>query len=224
MLAAALLATLAGCGDRPVEEWPAQSVSGVGRLQAPEVAPETFALDGTSRVSVTVPRVYRVRLDGEVSRNGLTTPIAVGGWLLVVTPYAAATQPVPNDENVVDVGLVTDTSPLDGRPGALWFGTHTSVMGDLDLGGVTPNAGPVDVVTQAADGDLLVAQVIPELAGANPLNLFDVDEGGPLGPVREGSLQLRFDADATALTGRIDFADPASGAAYHADLTGSATN
>ena len=95
-------------------------------------------------------------------------------------------------------------------------------MGDMDLGGVTPNAGPVDLVDEAVDGDLLVAQVVTELAPTNPLNLFEVDEGGVLGSVVAGTVQLRFDADASQVVGRIDFADPASGAEYHADLTGRA--
>ena len=45
-----------------------------------------------------------------------------------------------------------------------------------------------------------------------------------LGRVLAGDIQLRFDADAAQVVGRIDFADPVSGAEYHADLVGSATN
>lgn len=219
---------LSGCGGAGVaaDGWSAgASLGGAEPLHPPEVVePLTKALDGTSRVSITVPRVYRVHLRGQVGRDGLSTDVAVGAWLLVITPYAAAPGPTVNDTNVVDLGLVTDTSPIEGRPGALWFGTHTSVMGDLDLGGVTPNAGPVDLVTQSVDADRLVAEVVPTLAPLNPLNLFDVDEGGVLGAVGEGAVQLWFDEDASAVSGRIDFADPASGATYTAELSGSATS
>jgi hypothetical protein len=228
VLGAALLLLASGCGDRQLDGWTSQqSVRGAladaDPIAPPAVESRTSALDATSQVAITVPRVYRVVLEGQVGRDGLNTDLAVGGWLLVVSPYAA-TGPAANDVNVVDIGLRTDTSPLDGQPGALWFGTHTSVMGDMDLGGVTPNAGPVDLVNEAVDGDLLVAQVITELAPTNPLNLFDVDEGGVLGSVLAGTVQLRFDADASQVVGRIDFIDPASGAEYYADLSGRATN
>lgn len=224
VLGVALLLFAAGCGDQQLDGWAGgQSISGPDPIRAPEVAPLTKALDASSQVAVTLPTVYRVQLSGQVGRNGLTRDVRVGGWLLVTAPYDAA--PVgANDTNVVDVGLRTDTSPLDGLAGALWFGTHTSVMGDMDLGGVTPNAGPVDVVTETVDGSLLVAQVITALAPANTLNLFEVDEGGVLAAVLAGTVQLRFSPDGSRLTGRIDLSDPVTGAEYHADLEGSSSS
>lgn len=224
-LGAALVLVPSGCAsDRSLDAWDSpQSLRGAlvatGPVRTPEVEPRTTALDASSRVAITVPQVYRVRLDGTVGADGLTTDFSVGGWLLAVAPYPS-TGPAVNDVNVVDLGLVTDTSPLEARPGAVWFGTHTSVMAQLDLGGVTPNAGPVDLVEETADGDLLAVRVLPELAAANPLNLFAVDAGGALGAVREGALQLRFSADATTLVGQLDVVDPASGATYHAELSG----
>jgi len=213
---------VAGCGGQELDGWTSpQSVSGAleqtDPIRPPDVAPLTKELDASSGVSVTVPEVYRVQLTGEVGRDGFTEPVAVGGWLLVTAPYDADGTS-GNDVNVVDLGLRTDTSPLDARPGALWFGSHTSVMSEMDLGGVTPNAGPLDIVTETVDGDLLVAAVIPELAPVNTLNLFDVDAGGQLGAVGEGTVQLRFSADGSAVVGQVDLVDPVTGAEYHADL------
>jgi hypothetical protein len=223
VLAAALLLLAGGCGDQQLEGWAGgQSISGTDPIRPPEGAPLTKALDATSQVSVTLPTVYRVQLSGQVGRGGMSGDVHVGGWLIVTAPYDAA-QVGFNDTNVLDFGLRTDTSPLDGLPGALWFGTHTSVMGEMDLGGVTPNAGPVDVVTQVVDGSLLVAEVITELAPANTLNLFDVDEGSELAAVRSGAVQLRFSPDGSQLTGRIDLVDSVSGADYHAELEGSSS-
>lgn len=224
VLAVALLLTGCGGADRPAREgWAGSAASAPEPLRAPPETPVTRALDGTSRVAITTPRVYRVQLRGEVGRDGFRTGVAVGAWLVVLAPYASAPGPAVNDTNVVDLGLSTDTSPLDGRPGALWFGTHTSVMADLDLGGVTPNAGPVDLVSETADGDLLVVEVLPQLAALNALNLFSVDQGGALGAVGSGTVKLRFDAEASAVTGRVDLVDPASGATYSAELRGTAT-
>ena len=231
--AAALVVALAlaasGCADqRERAGWDspaavAGALSGLERPRLPEVEPRTTALDATSRVAITVPRVYRVRLDGSVAGGaaggGLTTEFSVGGWLLLVAPYPTG-GPATTDLNVVDLGLVTDTSPLEARPGALWFGSHTSVMRQLDLGGVTPNAGPVDLVEQTADGDVLVTEVVPGLAAANALNLFAVDEGGTLGAVGAGAVTLRLDPHAAAVTGRVELVDAATGATYAAELFG----
>jgi hypothetical protein len=224
LLAAALLMSVAGCGGQELDGWTSQqSVSAAlertDPIRPPDVAPLTKALDASSRVSVTVPEVYRVELTGEVGRDGFTEQVAVGGWLLVVAPYDAEGAS-GNDVNVVDFGLRTDTEPLDAVPGALWFGSHTAVMAEMDLGGVTPNAGPLDIVTETVDGDLLVVEVIPQLAPVNTLNLFDVDTGGQLGAVGACTVLLRFSPDGSALVGRVDLVDPVTGAEYHADLVG----
>jgi hypothetical protein len=162
-------------------------------------------------VSVTVPEVYRVELTGEVGRDGFTEQVAVGGWLLVVAPYDGQGAS-GNDVNIVDFGLRTDTEPLDAMPGALWFGAHTAVMAEMDLGGGTPNAGPLDLVAETVDGDLLVAEVISQLAPVNTLNLFDVDTGGQLGAMGAGTVQLGSRRTGTALVGRVDLLDPVTGA------------
>ena len=102
----------------------------------------------------------------------------------------------------------------------------------MDLGGVTPNSGPVDLVTQTAATDTLVVEVITQLAPVNTLNLFTADTaagtsaGTDLEPdhVLAGTVQLRFSPDAASVTGRLDLTDPTTGAAYGADLTGQRTS
>lgn len=213
-----------GCGGQELDGWTSpRSVSAAmadtDPIEPPDLEPLTKALDASSRVTVTVPARYRVVLTGQVVRDGHTQQVSVGGWLLVTAPYDAAGAS-GNDVNAVDLGLRTDTSPLDAMPGALWFGSHTSVMAELDLGGVPAGSGPLDLVTETADGDLLVVEVVPRLAPANPLSLFGVDADGQPGAVRAGTVQLRFAPDASALVGRVDLGDPGTGAAYHADLVG----
>ena len=44
-----------------------------------------------------------------------------------------------------------------------------------------------------------------------------------LGAVLAGAVQMRFSPDGSQLTGRIDLSDPVTGAAYHAELEGSAS-
>jgi len=234
-LAAWLLVAATGCGDNDHDAWTGQAsvARAVGDTDPPStrgLASKEMALDSSSRVEMAVPAAYRVEIAGEVSADGRTVPFDVGGWVLVAAPYDAVGS-VNNDVNVVDIGVKTDTSPLEGHSGALWFGTNTSIMRDLDLG-VVPNGASVDVVSERVEADVVYADVILELSGINTLNLYNVDavdeSGGVLlDSILVGTVSLRFADDGSAIAGRIDVGGT-SGAGgstvsseYHAMLTGS---
>ena len=153
VLATLLLVTAAGCDGDARESWTGQAsvARAAGDADPPAtrgLAAQEVALDASSRVEMTLPAAYRVEIAGEVSEGGRTIPFDVGGWVLVTTPYDAVGSST-NDINVVDIGVKTDTSPLEGHSGALWFGTNTSIMRDLDLG-VVPN-GCLLYTSDAAD-------------------------------------------------------------------------
>ena len=235
VLGALLLVAATGCGDADRESWTGQAsvarAAGVADPPATRgLASKEIALDASSRVEMAVPATYRVEIEGEVSEGSRTVPFHVGGWVLVTAPYDAVGS-TNNDINVVDIGIKTDTSPVDGRSGALWFGTNTSIMGDLDLG-VVPNGAAIDVVSQRVDADVVYADVIVELSRLNTLNLYNVDTadegtgGAQLDNVLVGTVSLRFAPDGSAIAGRIDLGgtsgpgSPTVSSEYHATLNG----
>ncbi len=235
VLGAALLVLATGCGDDKLDSWtgPASIARAAGDTDPPTthgVAPLAMALDASSRVELSVPAAYRVEIQGEVSEGSRTVPFEVGGWVLVTAPYDAIGGS-NNDINVVDIGVKTDTSPLVGISGALWFGTNTSIMADLNLG-VIPNAASVDIVSERVEEDVLYADVIMELSPINTLNLYNVDTadangaGAQLNNILVGTVSIRFAPDGSAIAGRIDvggtsgMGGPTVSSEYHADLSG----
>jgi hypothetical protein len=234
VLVAVLLVAATGCGGDDPDSWTGQEsiARAVGDTAPPsmrELASKEMTLDASSRVEMTVPAAYRVEIAGEVSEDGRTVPFDVGGWVLVSAPYDAVGSGT-NDVNVVDIGVKTDTSPLEGHSGALWFGTNTSIMRDLDLG-VVPNGASVDVVSERVEADVVYADVILELSGINTLNLFNVDpadgNGAELDSILVGTVSLRFADDGSAIAGRIDVGGTSGtgsstvSSEYHAAVTGS---
>ncbi len=236
VLGAALLVLATGCGGDDLDSWTApgsisRAAGDTDPPLTPGLAPQAMALDASSRVELTVPAAYRVEIQGEVSEGSLTIPFEVGGWVLVTAPYDAVGGS-NNDVNVIDIGVKTDTSPLVGISGALWFGTNTSIMADLDLG-VIPNGGSVDIVSERVEEDVIYADVIMELSPINTMNLYNVDTadehgaGAQLNNILVGTVSIRFAPDGSAIAGRIDVGGtsgtggPTVSSEYHAALSGS---
>jgi hypothetical protein len=234
VLAAFLLVVATGCGGDDRDSWTGQAsiTRAAGDTDPPAtrgLGSQAMALDSSSRVELTVPAAYRIEIEGEVSEGGRTVPVDVGGWVLVTAPYDAVG--ASNDINVVDIGVKTDTSPLDGHSGALWFGTNTSIMGDLDLG-VIPNGASVDIVSERVEADVIYADVIMELSRLNTLNLYNVDtadengSGAQINNILVGTVSIRFAPDGSAIAGRIDvggtsgMGGPTMSSEYHAALSG----
>lgn len=236
VLGAALLVFATGCGGDDLDSWtgPASIERAAGDTDPPAargLASQAMALDASSRVELTVPAAYRVEIEGEVSEGSRTVPFDVGGWVLVTAPYDAIGGS-NNDINVVDIGVKSDTSPLEGHSGALWFGTNTSIMSDLDLG-VIPNGASVDIVSERVEEDVVYADVIVELSRINTLNLYNVDTadvngaGAQINNILVGTISIRFAPDGSAIAGRIDvggtsgMGGPTVSSEYHAALAGS---
>jgi hypothetical protein len=235
VLGTALLVLATACGGGDLDSWSgeasiARAAGGTDPPVTRGFAPQVGVL-GASQVELTVPAAYRVEIQGEVSEGSKRIPFDVGGWVLVTAPYDAIGGS-NNDVNLIDIGVKTDTSPLVGVSGALWFGTNTSIMGDLDLG-VIPNGGSVDIVSERVEDDVVYADVIMELSPVNTLNLFNVDTadanggGAQINNVLTGTVSIRFAADGSSIAGRVDvggtsgMGGPTVSSEYHAALAGS---
>jgi hypothetical protein len=232
VLGAALMTLTAGCGSSSLDSWTGaesmtRALAGTHPPSSLALAAKTVPLPADAGVQLTVPAAYRVSVDGQVSEGSKVISFTVGGWVLVTAPYddIGASQ---NDVNLVDIGVKTDTSPIVGVSGALWFGTNTSIMADLDLP-VIVTAADVDIVTERVDGDVVYADVITSLAPINTLNIYDVDSGQAVAQVNNvltGTVSLRFNADGSAITGRVDLGGtsgqggPTVSSEYHAALSG----
>lgn len=194
-------------------------------LTAAPPTPNTFAED--PRAGLPVPSVWRITIEGTVSEGDQAVPIALDGWMLVNHPYDehGASQ---NDFNVVDIGIRTDLDMGAGRPGALWFGTNSALARDLQIPAEHPGTD-ADVVTERRDDEVVHADLVAGLAPLDSFNLYTVGyqaAGAEVNSILTGSLSVRFAADGSSVTGRIDLggtAEPGgstSASRYEAAITG----
>jgi hypothetical protein len=151
------------------------------------------------RAGLALPSVWRVRLDGVVLDDTGSHPVDQVAWLLVTQPYDQMPSS-DNDLNLLDLGLRTDTSPLDGFAGPLWLGTSTNVATDLGL--PTSGPGPGDLVTVSREGDTVTAEFIEGLVPVDGIGVFAVPGGTSL--VVTGSVSVTFSADGETISGAVD--------------------
>ncbi len=237
-VAAGLLAGVSlvtACGADPIVR---PSAAGEAAVSAPAddvppPSPPTASVPTTStvaddqRAGLPVPSVYRIEIEGTVHNDHGSLPVEVVGWLLVTYPYDETAAGL-NDVNIVDIGIRTDLSPLIGYAGAIWFGTNTSIARDLGIT-TTVQGADVDVVTERRDDDVVYADVIHGLTPNADFNVYDVRDdqsAAQISYLLEGTVSVRFAADGSSITGRIDLGgtsgmgDPRVTTQYHADISG----
>jgi hypothetical protein len=234
ILASAMGVAVSACGDdRAITATRSNDAASSLPLPAvPTGGSPTSTLGEDPRAGLPVPSLWRITIDGAVSLSGESIPVHLDGWMVVAYPYDAIGGS-GNDVNLIDIGIRTSQSPLVGFPGALWFGTNTSIAEDLQIP-VILSGQDVDIVTERREDDVVYADLIDglwtSLTPTNQFNLFNVsaDQFGQfqIHYLITGTVSVRFSAGGSSITGRIDLGGtsgqggPTVSSEYHAAITG----
>lgn len=156
---------------------------------------------------------------------------------LIVSPQivpAAGNINFNNGPNARDIGLFSG-SPIVGQAGAIWFGTNTS-MCELANIGCNIGASGLDIAFVTADettGTLNISldgQIFNVPNGnaiTGTLNIFNWQSGvtAQIINIVQGTMSLRFSADAQSVTGEVRFTGYNIGTVpYHATISGTRVN
>jgi hypothetical protein len=155
----------------------------------------------------TQPTTYAVRMTG-VSPNEQFDRVA---QLLVTPPVDTTGANFNNGVNARDVALVSGFPAGTPEAGAIWYATNTALYraAGISASDDIVNAA-LDVAFVDADEQASVLRVIPDgpdNALAAQLNTFTARTSlfASIFVVIEGVLQLQFSADATQVSGVMDF-------------------
>jgi hypothetical protein len=168
-----------------------------------------FSLGGGTS-SIPQRAAYRVQIDGAILQSGgVTSTFSIGAALFVLPSIDPAAVGVRNGPNPVDIAIFTDSSPILGTAGALYFGTNTSFcqfigcrLGltavDTSFVTVDPGQGLVNVVV---DGNVFGLPT----ARLNTFNIFNARTSivAQIYNIIAGQMALQFGAGGQTIRGAI---------------------